>query len=284
MNTYSTGFAPRDYSPRYPSLWDQCRYCLCPSLGATGGRVLDWSGRRRHAVLTSMDPATDWLHDGLDLDAVNDYLQLIPSGDDILPGVAKEFAISWWEKLTITTGFPSRFFMTIPGHSTRGFWAMRTAGTSYGPLVWVGTESGVTSLRATDAPTVAGSLNIWRHWVLQGTDLESLTFADWECWVDGVSHTIGNGGNVGSISGNTKNRFGVDGQGDSGAGCVLDDLRIYHRKLKPSEIGLLKSRPRIAYEPAIRTMGFVATGGGGVFDRHQSTFARRSKLLVPSSQ
>jgi hypothetical protein len=51
-----------------------------PSKGATGFRLIDYSGRGNHGTLTNMDPASDWVVSGgkgaLDFDGVNDYVAI----------------------------------------------------------------------------------------------------------------------------------------------------------------------------------------------------------------
>jgi hypothetical protein len=51
----------------------------CPSIDATGGILLDRSGRGNHGTLTNMDPASDWVVSGskgaLDFDGVDDNVQ-----------------------------------------------------------------------------------------------------------------------------------------------------------------------------------------------------------------
>lgn len=72
-------FASRKSEARYPSLWDGLVGAWCPSIQSPSGvNLYDLSGRNRHGVLTNMDPAGDWVRNGLDFDGSNDYV-LLPS-------------------------------------------------------------------------------------------------------------------------------------------------------------------------------------------------------------
>ena len=58
--SYDFGFAPRDYEPEYPELWDGRVLSCCPSLGPTGDKVFDWSGRQQSGTLNGFTLGTDW--------------------------------------------------------------------------------------------------------------------------------------------------------------------------------------------------------------------------------
>jgi hypothetical protein len=69
---------------RYASLRQGLVGAWCPSLGASGYRLIDRSGNNNHGVLTGMDPGTDWVASGsglaLDFDGADDYVDLQTSG------------------------------------------------------------------------------------------------------------------------------------------------------------------------------------------------------------
>lgn len=72
----------------------------CPSLGATGTRLLDRSGRNQNGTLTNMDPATDWVASGsglaLDFDGSNDGV----NGTTNTTVTIYPFTIAGWANVT----------------------------------------------------------------------------------------------------------------------------------------------------------------------------------------
>ena len=77
--TYQNGYAASKAEAEYQDLWEGLVGAWSPSLGNTGDKLWDLSGRGNTGTLTSMDPATDWVTSGgygaLDLDGSDDYLQ-----------------------------------------------------------------------------------------------------------------------------------------------------------------------------------------------------------------
>jgi hypothetical protein len=73
--------------------------CWSPSLGASGYRLLDRSGRGNHGTLTNMDAGTDWVGTpvglALDFDGANDFVQCGKA-----PVLTTRFAISLWFRPT----------------------------------------------------------------------------------------------------------------------------------------------------------------------------------------
>ncbi len=58
------GFARHRHQSAYPDLWDGLLGAWLPALGPTGWTLFDVGGRGQHGILTSMDPATDWVTAG----------------------------------------------------------------------------------------------------------------------------------------------------------------------------------------------------------------------------
>lgn len=81
---------------RYASLKQGLVGAWCPSLGASGFRLIDRSGYGNHGTLTNMDPGTDWVPSGgklaLDFDGSNDQVNLT---NDIALS-SKSFSMSFW--------------------------------------------------------------------------------------------------------------------------------------------------------------------------------------------
>lgn len=82
---------------KYPELWKGLVGAWSPSLGYTGGKLIDYSGRKNHGILTNMDPATDWVltEKGLafDFDGTNDYL-LVPASKQL--NIAHDITLMSW--------------------------------------------------------------------------------------------------------------------------------------------------------------------------------------------
>ena len=93
-------FATFDKS-EYPHLWNGVVGAWCPSLGPTGTRLHDVSGKGNWGTLTNMDAATDWTVSGgqyaLDFDGTNDYVRV--------PSVPQWRAVSAWVALNTTGVF-----------------------------------------------------------------------------------------------------------------------------------------------------------------------------------
>ncbi len=91
---------------RYASLRQGLVGAWCPSLGASGFRLIDRSGYGNHGVLTNMDPGTDWVASGsglaLDFDGTNDYVNArIPTIELSTDGCTLSL---WYRNSTGTTG------------------------------------------------------------------------------------------------------------------------------------------------------------------------------------
>lgn len=80
-----------------------------------------------------------------------------------------------------------------------------------------------------DAPSLASSVDIWRHWVITMVKPNSGASGEYNLYVDGVLRTASTsiGGNFGA---NNTSRIGWDG-GDSPANCLIDDIRIWYNKI-----------------------------------------------------
>jgi len=78
--SYKAGYAKSASESASPELWDGLRGAWVPELGPTGTKVFDASGRSHNALLTNMDPATDWVRQGehaaLDFDGISNYLEV----------------------------------------------------------------------------------------------------------------------------------------------------------------------------------------------------------------
>jgi len=83
--SYKTGFARNAGQSLYPSQWKGLVGAWSPSLGRSGLKLIDHSGFKNHGILTSMDPATDWIISNagksgtghaLDYDGTDDHIAI----------------------------------------------------------------------------------------------------------------------------------------------------------------------------------------------------------------
>lgn len=58
--SYRTGFARCASKSAYPKLWKGLVGAWCPSLGPSGDRLLDWSGRQNHGTLGAFTLSSAW--------------------------------------------------------------------------------------------------------------------------------------------------------------------------------------------------------------------------------
>ncbi len=242
-------------------------FAWIPSLDDAGNETTtlnDLIGSR-DGTLTNMDEETDWVSDtgaggvrALDFDATNDFATL---GSGVVLPSSGGLAISWWEKVASTAGsFHSRFrFYT----GSQAFFVFRSTMASYANLSF--SRDGVaTSLRCSGALSLAAAAGSWVHFVIVGTDgANSTTPDDWAIYENGVSKTIEAGGTFSSQTANF-NQIGWDSL-LSGAGCRMDDIRIWHQSLDSSDAAYLydsgEGRGRVAVSGESRRRRQSVSGG-----------------------
>jgi hypothetical protein len=216
-------------------------FAWIPSLDTAGNGTTtlnDLIGSR-DGTLTNMDAGSDWVADtgaggvrALDFDATNDYATL---GSGVVVPSSGGLAISWWEKVSATAGpFHSRFrFYT----GSQAFFVFRSTMAAYATLSF--SRDGVaSSLRCAGAMSLATASGSWVHFMISGTaGANSTTPANWSLYENGVSKTIDAGGEFSSQTANV-NQIGWDSL-LSGAGCLLDDVRVFHQSLDSSDVAYL---------------------------------------------
>lgn len=198
----------------------------CPSLGASGYRLLDRSGNGNHGVLTNMDPGTDWVPSGgklaLDFDGVNDQ---ILANKTVAFAHDNKISIGCWAKVTsngnrtVLVNFGSSFELWYPLFDGGSTIALGYPGAS--PLQSVSNSTVFNEwvhIFITRGGASSGLSSIY----LNGIKLSLLT--------DTVSNhpAITSSTFIGCRDGAT--RFAV---------ALLDDIRVYNRVLTSSEIRLL---------------------------------------------
>ncbi len=213
---------------RYASLRQGLVGCWCPSLGASGFRLIDRSGYGNHGVLTGMDPGTDWVPSGgklaLDFDGINDY-------------VATNLSCSNRSNLDISA------WIYRASTSNNAYVGAGEGGAS-GPRANIYIAGSTTYVTAETSGSVAygGVSNTrigWNHfhysYVYIGSNSDNL-----KLWINGVEQSLtytgftpGSLGNVGFFEiGRTKGEL-------SYATAQIDDVRAWSRRLTPNEIRLL---------------------------------------------
>lgn len=252
--SYSNGFAPRDGQPLYPELWRGCVGAWAPCLGPTGSTLRDWSGYGRHGTLTNMDPGTDWAVSrgkvGLNFDGTNDLIvcqsainlqQDSPFSIEatIAPSSlsADRTIISTWDfgvaagwRLNITGGFLEAALLSSVGVGRR------------------------------IAATSALSLNALQH--VCCTYDGSSDASGFQLFVNGLrlSVTVNDNANPGTLL-NAKMHIGRLVTNDYWFAGDIYSLSVVRRQLAVKEIGILASRPGIAYDLAPRRRSRIFTGG-----------------------
>ena len=219
---------------RYASLRQGLVGAWCPSLGASGFRLIDRSGYGNHGVLTNMDPGTDWVASGgklaLDFDGVNDYVATALSCSN-----RSNLDISAW------------IFKSSTSHNV---FVGAGEGTGAGPranIYILGTTTYVTaeSTGGSAYGQVSNTRTGWNHFHYSYFYTGSSSSDSLKLWINGVEQSLtytgfipGSLGNVGFFEiGRSK--------GEALYGTAqFDDVRAWSRRLTPSEIRLLYTAGR----------------------------------------
>jgi len=239
--TYQSGIAAPNrigggLTFRNPSLWRGCVGAWCPSLGATGSVLFDHSGNGLNGTLTVMDAATDWVaSDGqlaLDFDGTNDY---VLAGSNAIH-TNNVMSISLWVKCNASPNSYDGIIAKTNGGLWSEGWGMYWSG----PVTldfWAGSYATNYSQAASISPLV------WNHFI-GIADGANVTL-----WWNGkpqVSRV--QGASLLTTPGSKPLEFGRVGGDSYNINGQLDDIRIYNRALKDSEILALRQRRGIAYE------------------------------------
>jgi hypothetical protein len=153
--------------------------CWSPSLGASGYRLLDRSGRGNHGTLTNMDAGTDWVGTSaglsLDYDGSNDYVAASANtwaGRDV-----SQLSAVAWVRLTKSSGYGA---IAVAGGSTGFTWYAGNGGGVSGQILYIGTvtfgqQVSVSGAIAANTWTMLAwsyntrAVRFWRDSSLQGT-------------------------------------------------------------------------------------------------------------------
>jgi hypothetical protein len=229
---------------RYASLRQGLVGAWCPSLGASGFRLIDRSGYGNHGTLTNMDPGTDWVPSGgklaLDFDGSNDGVRVESDRYSYSSG-----AISFWVATTTdsvrsaiafqeTTTFNNLFIVYLGDGAT---------GVLSNELITIGSiKSAVSNIGAYTTTTRSELFDGKMHHVVAMSNGTT-----WILYLDGVQKTVnlgqGTNGSWMDVSNPSALSIGCRLANSNSPNLVLngqlDDIRIYNRALTPSEISLL---------------------------------------------
>jgi len=213
----------------------------------TGGNTLDiehTAERQKLAAATASSPITfvqeaDVVKEGTGIQSnfsieyqnATDYIDITTTGPTTIYAPNDvAMSISWWEKVKSGSGtYPSRFRLQGSLDSL-GF--IRSSDANFASFAKFNHTSGV-ALKWAAAPTLAASVDIWRHWVITMVKPNSGSSSDSQLYVDGINYTATTsiGGNFGA---NDTSRIGWDG-GDSPSNCLIDDVHIWYNKVLTQE-------------------------------------------------
>jgi hypothetical protein len=236
---------------RYHSLRQGLIGAWCPSLGATGYRLLDRSGYGNHGTLTNMDAGMDWVGrsvgTSLDFDGTNDFIDCGNSVNHQFSN-SQNFSVSCW--FVRRSSFPESALISCINSSDQG-WSLSPSGNA---LRFPAYNTG---------PSVAILLNVVYHAVAVNRN------GTRELYLNGVINDSNNGGfitaaNINTVIGryySNLNAFYFNGW--------INDVRIYNRALTPAEIRLLASEPGIGLRPERVSVYFA-----------ESLSSRRRKILT----
>lgn len=281
--SWKYGFARSAGESDAPHQWDGLIGAWAPLLGPQGAALYDVSGYGRHGVLTSMDPAGDWLVDDrgyyLDFDGTNDYVTF----GDVCDPLDLDYSISCWLKPAALSGVlrgfigkeavgqADRFYLGISSTDLlQGFW--RVDATSAFEANFGGTTF---------------SLNVWHH--------VAVTFDR-----DGVATGYINGTalptthSIASLNGLTfdnaqplilGNRYTASAQRYTGG---MDDIRVYARVLSPVEVWDISTDPHALYRLRRRRaargpVGITMQADSGTYSLTGTAVALKANRIVPAS-
>ena len=249
---------------KYASLRQGLLGAWCPSLGATGYRLLDRSGRGNHGTLTNMDAGTDWVGGPrgpvLDFDGANDHVSI----GNIQTEIANGYTLSAWIKYTAS--HIGQIISRDDSTTVERFFQFRVD-TSNNTIRFVRYNS--SNILVTNILTAATVNNgKWRH-VLAcfGLSFGSMIFVDGLLSATDASTTANRSGSGSPL--HIASRFSNNIATNESFNGQMDDVRFYIRALNLAEIRLLASEPGIGLRPERVSVYFG-----------ESLSSRRRKILT----
>ncbi len=242
--SYQLGFAPRDFEPRYPSLWWGTAGAYCPALGPTGSTLFDQTAYKRHGATGGLTLATAWstrlgrhslLFDDVNSIAISNFPAL------------STFTLSVW-CYTLATADPINYPLGVVIGNAGLF-------VNFGGTPW-GFFDGTNVFSGTGTVT-----NQLCHLVVTKIGTAYALYRN------GIQEASGTGVNI------TTNQMRLGSRSDRHYSGDLLDVMVYDRVLTPNDIRTLALAPGIAYTPEDRrSYASVA-----------ESFNRRRRVLIGSA-
>ena len=262
---------------RYASLRQGLVGAWCPSLGASGFRLIDRSGYGNHGTLTNMDPGTDWVPSGgklaLDFDVSNDYVSV---GDIAIDGLSSISIAFFFQYITRSSDYAHLLGKNSSSSSRFGVGLTGAGTTNNRTNLLLTMGNGSNAFGYTTDNFIAD--NVWTHavYLFDGTQASNATRL--RLFVNGNEKSLTYSGTIPTTSPTNSASlvFGAETTATFFSNSQLDDIRVYNRALTPSEIRLLY------------------TGGRGVGlaperIKHRrktsaAAFNRRRRIIIGASQ
>ena len=221
----------------------------CPSLGATGFRLQDRSGRNNHGTLTNM-ASTAWTTSGgkgaLDFDGSNDFVDITANLSAVI--TSKVFTVSTWIKTSATNSnaYPFSLGSTASDSPIVGF---RIDPGGNGRMIGLIRDNAGNIVLPGDA-AIAVNNGQWNQLVAVANGSTAQVYTNGE--VNGLAVSIT------GLGATTISRATIGALGRTSVAAYYsgqaDDSRIYNRALSAPEVrqlyiggrgfGLLPERPR----------------------------------------
>jgi hypothetical protein len=238
----------------HSSLSEGCVGAWCPSLGASGYRLIDRSGYGNHGVLTGMDAATDWVaSNGVALDFENlsdDRVSCSSANISMAEG-----AISLFCRKVAATADDNDYmlWMHFTSVTDRLYLEIQTylIGGNKNAKFLATFNNNVSNY----AVGTTINLNQWYHALVQWKNGFPI-----EIYIDG-RFVSSSSTNYTTNATTTSEFIGNDHANLVGFGGYIDDFRRYTRRLTPSEIRLLASKRGIGLRSQKQTMFYQFPSG-----------------------
>jgi hypothetical protein len=245
--------------------------CWSPSLGASGYRLLDRSGRGNHGTLTNMDAGTDWVGTSvglsLDFDATDDVVSIPGSQVYIADGKPMTVAI-WFYNRSFSSQYP-KLMMLRSDDASGSAWEIGYSNQVNYLGVLIGTGDSYARLKSdTAAASLTGS---WQHVVATYSGGSRSASGSFAVYLNGTALTMSGASAFSPTTNATSIALSVANNRHNGQ---IGECAIFNRPLAAAEIRDLYRRGNGAIGRELtgqtrrRTYGFVAATG-----------ARRRRIL-----
>jgi len=285
--SYKAGYAKSASESAYPELWDGLVGSWMPSFGATGGTLLDVSGKRNGGTLTNMELDSDWVVSekgiAINFDGTNEYI------DDI-GGVADysfvqntlSFAIAFTFKVT-ELGTRDVIWGNTGSSTEKGFFTQVTTDGEYwfNAFNSVGESTAdrtVISVKSATGKIAAGQ---WHTAIVVGYPIGNSA----KVFIDGIESTVIVNSHSGYSTGNSSRTLNIGrtnytSNADNMIG-QFTQFAIWDRPLGESEIQTITADPLAPFRQR-RSIPFGVTAAPAVGFNHWYARQARTHRIVGS--